>query len=616
MSSAIKKLGFGELLCVQAILALPAQVAAQIADANPVEVTPLGQSALQPTAAAEVTAGDAVVDELGGVRMASDHQVDPAELVEISGITGRRASTAVDAPNPPGNSVALVNSGFTGFHGLNHRDQVLAGGGTQLSVEPPDAALCVGNGFIVEAVNNALAVFQEDGTRLAGPVDLNGLFGLPPEVIYDRQTGRPKFFGPSLTDPRCLFDEATNRFFVTAGETEKDPSTGDPVARSHLLIAVSTSASPTAFNTLSIDTTDHGNPDICPCFGDQPLIGANGEGFFVSTNAFSIFTLRFGGAQIYALSKELLAQGAFTTGVRLSPLPSQTGGFAFSIHPASSPPGQPSEERGTEFLASVDITQQLDNRLLVWAVHGTDTLGTGEPNLSLSATLVATEPFGVPPDAVQKSGTTPLRDMLNALVNRRLGIGWDQIELLSTGDQRLQQVTFRDGRLWTALTTVVGPPTDERSGIAYFAVHAESADDGVRASVEQQGYVSLAGNFLMYPAIVVNGRGGAAIVFSFSGPDSFPSLGYVLIDEAGQAGAIHVAAAGIAPEDGFSGYRAYQPDPTAPQPAARWGDYSAAAVGQDGTLWLAGEYIAPLRRTELADWSTFILGLQIGAGDE
>ena len=47
-----------------------------------------------------------------------------------------------------------------------------------------------------------------------------------------------------------------------------------------------------------------------------------------------------------------------------------------------------------------------------------------------------------------------------------------------------------------------------------------------------------------------------------------------------------MTAAGVGPQDGFSGYKAY-----GNPPRPRWGDYAAAAT--DGkTVWIANEYIA------------------------
>ena len=51
------------------------------------------------------------------------------------------------------------------FDGLNHRDQRLANGGNQFSLEPPDQGLCVGNGFVMETVNDVIRVFDTAGTR-------------------------------------------------------------------------------------------------------------------------------------------------------------------------------------------------------------------------------------------------------------------------------------------------------------------------------------------------------------------------------------------------------------------------------------------------------------------
>src|SRR5262249_17299152 len=59
-------------------------------------------------------------------------------------------------PTPAGNAIAGSNPGFSGFNGVSHRDQRLADGGNQFSLEPPDQGLCVGNGFVLEPINTAL----------------------------------------------------------------------------------------------------------------------------------------------------------------------------------------------------------------------------------------------------------------------------------------------------------------------------------------------------------------------------------------------------------------------------------------------------------------------------
>jgi hypothetical protein len=54
------------------------------------------------------------------------------------------------------------------FDGLTSRDQRLANGGNQFSVEPPDQALCVANGSVLESVNTVIRVRDTAGANLTG----------------------------------------------------------------------------------------------------------------------------------------------------------------------------------------------------------------------------------------------------------------------------------------------------------------------------------------------------------------------------------------------------------------------------------------------------------------
>src|SRR5207302_2493413 len=119
-------------------------------------------------------------------------------------------------------------------------------------------------------------------------------------------------FGPFLSDPKLYFDSATGRFFLSVVEIDVDSSTGNLLPHSAVLLAVSASGNPIGvWNMFSIDTTDNtGTPEHanCPCFGDQPLIGADADGFYISTNEFP-FVHGFNGAQVYAMSKAALVAG-------------------------------------------------------------------------------------------------------------------------------------------------------------------------------------------------------------------------------------------------------------------------------------------------------------------
>lgn len=513
---------------------------------------------------------------------------------QISGTVKPARVPADHVPAPASNGIVIPNS-VNGFNGITHRDQRLADGGNQFSLEPPDQGLAAGNGFVVEAVNNAIAVYDQSGNLLSGPMALNPFFGLPSEIVRSN----PPVFGPRLSDPRVYFDKDTNTFFVTEVEIDADPATGafltGASARTRTFIAVTTDPTST-WTVLSNNTTnDGGQFGACPCFGDQPLIGADANGFYISTNAFTVSTPHFfRGAQLYAIPKGVLAAGSITTVVRFNQLTEADVPFAFSIQPASTPPGGAfaSANNGTEyFVSALDFTNELDNRLVVWALTNTASLNTETPALQLTNAVVNTEVYGAPPSAQQKPGPTPLAD---SVANHE--------ELLASNDDRLQQVVFANGKLWTALNSVAKPDNGPvRVGAAWFILTPTSTSGSVSATVANQGYVVANQNYVLFPAIGVNAVGKGVVSFTLAGPDFFPSAAFATLDVVNGAGDIQIAAAGALPDDGFTGYTAF-----GGARVGRWGDYAAAVADEDGNIWLATEYIPNSPRTVNANWGTFV----------
>lgn len=70
---------------------------------------------------------------------------------------------------------------------------------------PSDMGLAVSSRYIVQVVNECITVWDKVGTLLAGPKDLCGIFGLPPN------SGTVGCF-----DPRALYDAQANKFVVSA----------------------------------------------------------------------------------------------------------------------------------------------------------------------------------------------------------------------------------------------------------------------------------------------------------------------------------------------------------------------------------------------------------------
>ena len=126
---------------------------------------------------------------------------------------------------------------LSNFNGVSSRDSGDTNFGAEF--EPPDQGLCVGNGFVVEPVNSAYSIYRTNGKLVAGPFNVNVLFG----------EGLTEF----TSDPRCYFDKATNTWFaiILFIATTPDGNFGDN-ARTD--IAVNTSGDPTTPWTRTIST--------------------------------------------------------------------------------------------------------------------------------------------------------------------------------------------------------------------------------------------------------------------------------------------------------------------------------------------------------------------------
>jgi hypothetical protein len=450
------------------------------------------------------------------------------------------------------------------FNGVSSRDSAVTNFGQQF--EPPDQGLCVGNGFVVEMVNSAYTVYRPSGAVVAGPFNVNGPFN----------EGLTQF----TSDPRCHYDADTHTWFavILFINSEENASSID--------VAVNTSGDPTkVWTTYKIDTTGLGGKTGprhpgCPCFGDQPTLGIDGQNLYVTTNEFSILGEQFNGAQIYAFAKkDLVALSSTVHFARFMNL-SIGGSVASSVQPALSA-GTPAAEF---FLSSLDPTATFDQRIGVWALTKAALVAKGGTP-KLSSLVLPAEAYGVPPKAEQRGASS----------------------LLDAGDDRMQQVQFTGSSVWGELDTALTIPGDsaQRAGAAWFQVEPTIAGGVIKsAQIKRQGYVAMPGNYVLYPAIAVSPSGTAAMVLTASGRTRFASAAYAtLAPTATSFGLVNIAAPGSS---------SYDPG------AERWGDYSWAVPDPAGTsAWLATEYVPP-RSSQTTDgvrnWGTRVLEVGTGTG--
>ncbi len=533
-----------------------------------------------------------------------------------------------------------------GFEGLNHYQQRYSRGGNQFSLEPPDQGMCVGNGDVVEVVNDVFNVYSAatgasvlpDNTAtniVAGfprnvnhAVDLNSFYGYPPAI--NRSTG---VRGQFVTDPSCIFDAQTQRFFVVA--LTLDPQVPGPCQGvfscvNHLDLAVSQTNDPAgSWNIYRIDVTNDGTD-------------TGGK------NAYPWHENGFSGAQVYALSKAQLAAGAAsvtvqhidTSGMVNAPSDAGSAQPGFTLWPAQSPGMSQFNlaNNGTEYFLSSNAADEAQkpvsgtagtrtsNQLIAWTLTNTASLNTASPAVSLSNKILTVGQYGVPPKQQQPgSGAAPttavpqgncLNDETTLLFNGQTGcwkllvgptahaVGPEVVSSPDSNDTRMQQVMYANGKLWGALDTALNPDGGpQRAGIAWYIVNPATP------KVVLSGYLGASGHDFTYPAIGVTASGRGVMAFTDTGNSTYPSAAYAPIDASLGVGAWNDVPGGVgaAADDGFSGYKQQNfPNPI----RSRWGDYGAVAV--DGnSVWIASEYIA--HTCGYTDWGgPFFAG---GTGD-
>jgi hypothetical protein len=623
--------------------------------------------------------GGVQAPELAPTTVDSARDGDQGSQVQLRRGAGPSTTTANNdaSPTVASASESAAANVRTSFVGLNLRQQRLANGGNQFTVEPPDQGLCVGNGFVVETVNDVLRVFNTAGAPLTGVMDLNTFYGYPAQ--FNRTTGAE---GPFVTDPSCWFDAQTQRFYHIVLTLEVFPDTGDFTGVNHLDLAVSKTSDPTdGWNIYRTDVTDDGTDGTpnhgCPpgpppgkghhppthpnaCIGDFPHIGADANGVYVTTNEYCLFCpgIGFHGAQIYAYDKHALATGAASVAVtQIDTAGMQSGKPGFTLWPATTPDPADFEmaSNGTEYFTSSNAAEEVtgvrnstgknsSDQIVTWALSNTASLNSSTPTLSLRNDVVRVDTYSPPPPSNQKAGNFPLGQCLNDKTTPTIfgTVGcWTVILLapdpvtevegqLDSSDSRVLSTTFSNGRLYGTLDTGLKVGGKAQAGVLYYVINPHVGDRGLQTALIRQGHIAQANNNVLYGSIASTHTGRTAIGFTLVGADHYPSAGYVALNGGRNAGNINIIAEGLGPQDGFTEYRVFSPtNDLVARP--RWGDYGASVASGNDTIWVANEYIAQTctlaeymsspfgscggTRVTLGNWATRVTSLDVSKFD-
>jgi hypothetical protein len=529
--------------------------------------------------------------------------------------------------------VASGTPGLTNSHeGLNAYQETQAEG---VTFTPPDQGLCAGNGYVGEIVNDVTRVYTTSGAPAGPAISTNQFFGLPP--VYNPNTGK---YGPEPTDPSCLYDHSTNRWFVDEVILGVNRNTGYLTLKNWAYIAVSRTSNPMgAYYLYTIPLTDAhagGMHTDCPCLGDFPHVGTDRYGFYLTTNEYpwsgnGFYGNGFNGAQLYAMSKTAMAHGAARVPVvHFSNTSIGNSVPGFTLWPANVPgTAYSGANNGTEYFMSSTAAAEANpynftgysNSIGLYELSNTETLGTSFPNVKLDRALLTSEVYGEAPYAAQKTGEVPLADCIAAGCYPNVGPANAAEGPLDPSDTRPLTLWYADGRLFGALDTIMQVGGNVQSGPAWFVITPGMT--AANSAITDQGYVGVAGNNVIYPSVATDTTGAGVMDFTLAGDRYFPSQAYVSWGPSGPTGSLAVAAKGAAPLDDFCEYTYFDCAGTSPpSPRPRYGDYSMASYA-DGSVYIANEYVASAcsystykvdatcggTRAELSNWSTRISSL-------
>lgn len=520
-----------------------------------------------------------------------------------SGPRGSNSGLPSTGPAPvTGPTAGLTSvSGNNAYElGQTHNTGSLPG----VDVEPPDQGVCANGTYTMEVNNEIEQVWGSDGVS-RGVQALEKLFASP--EIFGGSDGSFSVQG----DPRCFWDTGSGRWFASQIWFDYNHGwSGDtnPLPYSGAFVAVSNSSDPTgAWTSYFVpDLSALNGADGCstagpaaadssnPCLGDQPLLGVDQNTVQISTNEYGLGSgLPNGDANLYFLSKRALLAGAPTVAEDWAPVGAalkapEAAGLNWSswasIVPAQVPNGAyVTANRGTSYgLSDLDFAGTGDNKIAEWVYTNTVAVDTQGPINIFEQTLTSGS-YAFPPNAVQKSGPTPLGDAWNSLN----GAGPSRLPegALAANDDRLGTAAYdpSTGALVGALNTGI----DQNGyghvlgGIAVVSVTpaftAATANHGatLAPSPVTTSYLSAQSSYIQFPVIAITPSGRGVLAYSLSGQNDYPSTAYSLITAGDTLSpTVHIARAGVGPQDGFSEYQDFGTANYRP----RWGDYSAAQV--------------------------------------
>jgi len=400
-----------------------------------------------------------------------------------------------------------------------------------LLVIPPDTHGAVGPNHLLVTLNSQVHVQTRTGAAFPGfPKALSSFWGT---------TG--------VFDPRALYDPYADRWIVVSCDDARTNS-------SAVLVAASQTNDPTGL--WWSERADADIPDTL--WADYPSVGFNKNWVVVQVNLFTVAADDYDRSQIYIFERADLYDGPPTS-------------YRFI-----------EDFAGFTQVPAVTYDDTLDDLYLVeeW-----------NPGLGALRLLKLSGPVGF--ESLSEVGFplgptwASVPPTPNFAPQSGSGTG------IATNDARIQNLVFRNGKLWTTHTVFLPSAGPNRSSIQWWQI------DPATAGVPQSGLIDdpSGTNFYAFPSIAVNTRDDALLGFSCFSAVRFPSGCYAFRGFGDSPGTFRDVAT---LKNGEAKYVKLNV-----KGVNRWGDYSATAVDplNDTDLWTIQEYaMQPLVQDRWGTW--------------
>ncbi len=450
-------------------------------------------------------------------------------------------------------ATALPNGADTfyqDFMGNQHNvsGQIVNFDGQTSPYYPPDCNGAAGPNHFMQTVNTVYAIYTKDGLLVAGPTNINKLFGSVPGA--NRNDG----------DPIVLYDEQADRWLVAEFSV---PNTG----QNYIMMAVSATNDPTG--------TWHQYSFPVATMPDYPKFSVWRDGYYMGDN-------NGGSTDTYVFQRDsmLVGQTAKMVGFRNSWRPWSVDGFMCVPPVDNDGPYAPADSPGLYIAFNDDAFG-----------GGTDQLWLYELAVDWITTTSSTF------KRVQQINVQPF--------SSNFGDNWDNISQKGASQKvdAIPQVIMNvpQYRNFGSYQTIVcchtvnlgTPPGSNHAGIRWYELRRTTGPWTIR----QQGTYAPDSDSRWMGSIMLNGFNSIALGYSVSSTAIYPAVRYC-----GQSPAAYAAGNStldIAEDTIINGQHSQTG-------MNRWGDYSLMSVdpADDNTFWFTDEYIGSggTRKTRIASF--------------